>query len=285
VTRIGPCGWAYKDWEGIVYPAKKTKGFDRLAFLAQYFDAVEIDTSFYGPPRATSAKSWVESISGNPQFRFTAKLFRGFTHARNATAKDERDFKEGIMPLLDSGLLGALLLQFPWSFRYTPENRAYVAGLHRKFGEFPLVLEVRHATWAEPAVLDFLADLDIGVCNIDQPLFHKSIKPGHEVTSGIGYVRLHGRNYGKWFSGKALSHERYDYLYSPDELEPWLDRIRNIGGKTKDTYAMTNNHHLGKAIANGLEMKAMLIGKPVLAPESLLARYPEIKGFLEGTGA
>jgi uncharacterized protein YecE (DUF72 family) len=187
VTRIGPCGWAYKDWEGIVYPAKKPKGFDRLAFLAQYFDAVEIDTSFYGPPRATSAKSWVESISGNPQFRFTAKLFRSFTHSRNATAKDERDFKDGMMPLVESGRFGALLLQFPWSFRYTPENRAYVAGLHRKFGEFPLVLEVRHATWAEPAVLDFLADLDIGVCNIDQPLFHKSIKPGHEVTSGIGY--------------------------------------------------------------------------------------------------
>jgi len=140
-------------------------------------------------------------------------------------------------------------------------------------------LEVRHATWAEPEILDFLAERDIGLCNIDQPLFHRSIKPGQEVTSGIGYVRLHGRNYGKWFSKTALSHERYDYLYTPDELEPWVERIKSIGRKTKDTYAMSNNHHVGKAITNGLEITALLTGKPIAAPESLLARYPELKAF------
>ena len=285
MLRIGPCGWAYKDWDGIVYPAKKPKGFDRLAFLAQFFDAVEIDTSFYGPPRATSTKSWAESISANPRFRFTAKLFRNFTHTRNATSKEEHDFKDGMMPLLESGRFGALLLQFPWSFRYTPENRAYVAGLHRRFSEFPLVLEVRHATWAEPDVLDFLADLGIGLCNIDQPLFHRSIKPGDQVTSTIGYVRLHGRNYGKWFSATALSHERYDYLYTPDELEPWVERLKKIERETQDTYAMNNNHHIGKAITNGLEIKAMITGKPVPAPPLLVARYPEIRGFVTESDA
>jgi uncharacterized protein YecE (DUF72 family) len=285
VIRIGPSGWAYKDWEGIVYPAKKPKGFDRLAYLSQYFDAIEINTSFYGSPRGTSARSWAHSNSSNPHFRFTAKLLRNFTHERNATAKDESEFKDGMASLMETGRFGALLLlQFPWSFRNTPENRAYIAGLHRQFSEFPLVLEVRHATWAEPEILDFLVELDIGLCNIDQPLFHRSIQPGEEATSGIGYVRLHGRNYGKWFSKTALSHERYDYLYTPDELEPWVERIRSIGRKTKDTYAMSNNHHVGKAIANGFEITAMLTGRPVAAPESLVARYPELRAFGPDSG-
>lgn len=170
MIRVGPSGWAYKDWEGIVYPAKKPKGFDRLAFLAQYFDAVEINTSFYGPPRASSALSWVQSISENARFRFTARLLKTFTYERNATARDELEFKEGMSPLMDQGRFGALLVQFPWSFRNTAENRAWVAGLHRTFSEFPLVLEVRHDTWAEPEVLDFLGDLNVGLCNIDQPL-------------------------------------------------------------------------------------------------------------------
>ena len=253
------------------YPTKKPKGFDRLTFLAQYFDAVEINTSFYEPPRASSSRSWVQSTSENARFRFTAKLLKTFTHERNATPKDEREFKEGMNPLMDHGRFGALLAQFPWSFRNTAENRACIVGLHRTFAEFPLVLEVRHGTWAEPEILDFLGDLDIGLCNIDQPLFHRSIKPGDEVTSGIGYVRLHGRNYGKWFSQTALPHERYDYLYAPDELEPWVERIRSMDRRTKDTYAMSNNHHLGKAIINGLQIQALITGKPVAAPESLRA--------------
>lgn len=281
MIRVGPSGWAYKDWEGIVYPARKPKGFDRLAFLAQYFDALEINTSFYGPPRASSARSWAQSISENARFRFTAKLLKTFTHERNATASDELEFKEGMRPLMDEGRFGALLAQFPWSFRNTAENRAYVTALQRKFSEFPLVLEVRHGTWAEPEILDFLAGLDVGLCNIDQPLFHRSVQPGDEVTSGIGYVRLHGRNYAKWFSKTALPHERYDYLYAPDELEPWVERIRSIDRKTKDTYAMSNNHHLGKAITNGLQIQALLTRKPVKAPESLRARYPDLDLFTE----
>lgn len=279
MIRVGPCGWAYKDWDGIVYPAKKPKAFDRLAFIAEYFDAVEIDTSFYGPPRPASARTWAGSVSGNARFRFTAKLFRNFTHTRNASPADEADFKNGLAPLLEAHRLGALLMQFPWSFRYTPETRLYVAQLSRRFAEFPLVLEVRHSTWTNPEVLDFLADLGVGLCNIDQPLFHRSVKPGDQVTSPIAYIRLHGRNYGKWFSPNALSHERYDYLYTPDELDPWVGRIRSVGERADETYAMSNNHHLGKAIANGFEIKAMLAGKPVPAPASVVARYPELEPF------
>ena len=279
MIRVGPAGWAYKDWEGIVYPADKPKDFDPLRYLAQYFDTIEINSSFYGPPRVATAKTWAARVKDNSRFRFTAKLWEAFTHKRNASAEDERAFKEGMAPLLEADRFGALLLQFPWSFRFDHENRRYLLELQSRFREFPLVLEVRHANWAAPEVLDILAELDIGLANIDQPLFKRSIKPGAEVTAPIGYIRLHGRNYNMWFSPKADVRERYDYFYTVDELEPWVDRIKAISRKAKDTYAVTNNHHVGKAVTNALEISSLLSGKPVNAPPPLLEHYPDLREF------
>jgi uncharacterized protein YecE (DUF72 family) len=279
VIRIGPAGWAYKDWEGVVYPPERPKGFDPVRYLAQYFDTIEINSTFYRPPLPLVAKSWAQRASVNPRFKFTAKLYEAFTHKRKATPQDEVDFKNGITPLMEAGKLGALLLQFPWSFRFDPESRRYLLDLHKRFREYPLVLEVRHASWAQPEVLDMLADLDIGLANIDQPLFHRSIKPGAEVTAPTGYVRLHGRNYQNWFSEKANVRERYDYLYTVNELEPWVERIKTVAHKAKDTYAVTNNHNLGKAVVNALEISSILKGEPVNAPASLVERYPELREF------
>jgi uncharacterized protein YecE (DUF72 family) len=281
VIRVGPAGWAYKDWEGNVYPPKKPKGFNPVAYLAQYFDTIEINSSFYGPPRPSAAKAWTERVQANDQFRFTAKLYQAFTHKRNATAQDEHDFKEGIAPLIEAGRFGALLLQFPWSFRFEPENRLYLLDLQKRFREYPLVLEVRHASWAEAGVLDFLEQLGIGLCNIDQPLFKRSIKPGAAATSPIGYIRLHGRNYQTWFSEKASVRERYDYLYSVDELSSWVDRARVVAERTTDTYVVSNNHNIGKAAANSLEIKSLLTGKRVTAPTTLVEHYPELREFTE----
>jgi uncharacterized protein YecE (DUF72 family) len=279
VIRIGPAGWAYKDWEGIVYPSDKPKGFDSLTYLARYFDTIEINSSFYGAPRASAAKTWADRVKGNERFRFTAKLHQSFTHKRNATTKDEIDFKHGIEPLVEAGRFGALLLQFPWSFRFDAENRLHLIELQKRFREYPLVLEVRHASWAQPEALDLLGDLDIGLANIDQPLFKRSIKPGAEVTAQIGYIRLHGRNYKNWFSPSADVRERYDYLYSVDELEPWVARIKTIAQKAKDTYAVTNNHHVGKAVTNALEITSLVRGRPIEAPLPLLEHYPELRHF------
>jgi len=149
----------------------------------------------------------------------------------------------------------------------------------RRFREYPLVLEVRHASWTETGTFDFLADLDISLCNIDQPLFGKSIKPGAEVTSSIGYVRLHGRNYKTWFAESASVRERYDYLYPVGELDPWVDRTIEISRKATDTYVMSNNHNLGKAAVNALQIASLLKSEPVPAPPTLVAHYPELEGF------
>ena len=279
MTRIGPAGWAYKDWGGIVYPERRPRGFSELSFLARYFDTIEINVSFYRPLAAKTAADWLEKICDNRHFRFTAKLWRGFTHERTASAEDEKIFKEGFAPLLDAGRFGALLLQFPWSFRNSPENRDYVASLRGRFADYPLVLEVRHVSWAEPGMLDWLAQLGLGLCNIDQPLFKRSITPSALTTSALGYIRLHGRNYQSWFRENKFAGERYDYLYSLPELGPWLDRIKTVERAAEDTYVVTNNHYLGKAVVNALEMIAILGDKPVTVPESLLERYPELRDY------
>ena len=113
MIRVGPAGWAYKDWEGIVYPKPKPRGFDPVAYLARHFDTIEINSSFYGAPRAAAAKAWAEHAGGNPRFRFTAKLYQAFTHDRKATQQDEVDFKKGIAPLMEAERLGALFDAIP----------------------------------------------------------------------------------------------------------------------------------------------------------------------------
>jgi uncharacterized protein YecE (DUF72 family) len=281
LTRVGPAGWAYKDWRGIVYPEKRGRDFHEAAFLAVYFDTIEINVSFYRPITAKSAEDWTRKVEHNKVFRFTAKLWRGFTHERNATTSDQTEFKEGLAPLVEAGRLGALLLQFPWSFRNTAENREYVTRLREQFGDYPLVLEVRHASWSEAEALDFLDQLNLGLCNIDQPLFKRSVKPSALAISSVGYIRLHGRNYKSWFTENKHPGERYDYLYSVEELDPWVDRIKTVEQATSDTYVITNNHYLGKAAANATELSSLLKGEPVAAPGSLVERYPELKEYVK----
>jgi len=134
-----------------------------------------------------------------------------------------------------------------------------------------------------PEILDLLGELGVGLCNIDQPLFKRSVKPGAEATSAIGYIRLHGRNYKTWFDEKANVRERYDYLYPVGELEPWVARLKEIASKTEDTYVMNNNHNLGKATVNALQIASIMRGAPVPAPPTLVAHYPELEGFTAGS--
>lgn len=278
MIHIGPAGWAYKDWEGTVYPQKPGKNFDPLEYLVRYFNTIEINSSFYRPPTSSTTKAWTQRVAANKEFTFTAKLHRLFTHERGkASASDEKEFQEGMAPLLKAGKLGALLLQFPWSFKNTVEDRTYLAELLEKFSEYPLVLEVRHASWNTPAMYEWLQERAVGICNIDQPVFSKSIKPAALTTSPVGYVRLHGRNYQNWFREKAPRDERYNYLYSFDELDPWLERIKEVAKQTRETYVITNNHFRGQAVVNAIEIEAALKEQRVPAPEPLFGVYPRLK--------
>ena len=279
-VRVGPAGWSYPDWEGVVYPRPKPRGFHPAQYLAQFFDTIEINTSFYQPPRAENAKAWVSRVEHNPDFRFTAKLWKGFTHDRTAGREDEKRFKAGIAPIAEAGRLGALLLQFPWSFRNTRENREHVGALVVQFMEYPLVVEVRHGSWNQPDIYQMLSDLGVGFCNIDQPVIGRSIAPSSVATAPVGYVRLHGRNYEKWFNSDNEPEQRYNYLYRLDELQPWVERIRFLMERVGAAYVITNNHYGGKGIVNALQIVHLLSGQPVRAPESLLQGFPQLKPII-----
>jgi uncharacterized protein YecE (DUF72 family) len=273
---VGPAGWSYPDWERIVYPQNKPRGFHEAGYLARFFDVIEINTSFYSPLRPDLGKVWLQKVEHNAAFKFTAKLWKRFTHERNASLEDEKVFKQGLAPIFLAGRLGALLLQFPWSFKNTRENHEYLGGLFVQFMEYPLVLEVRHASWNQPEVYAWLASLGVGICNIDQPVIGHSLAPSERATATVGYARLHGRNYEHWFTSNERAAERYNYLYSMEELQPWVERIRNLAQRTQVTFVITNNHYQGKAIANALQLISLIRNQPVRVPESLKAHYPQL---------
>ncbi|MGD0625059.1 MAG: DUF72 domain-containing protein [Thermodesulfobacteriota bacterium] len=278
MIRVGPAGWSYEDWEGIVYPPKKGSKFDPLAYLADFFDTIELNNTFYRPPSQQMGKSWARRVESNPKFQFTAKLYRNFTHEREAlTEADENSFKSGLQPLIESRRLGALLLQFPYSFHNIEENRTYLKELADKFKEYPLVLEVRHASWDRSSVYEFLRENQIGFCNIDQPQVSYSIGATKKVTSSIGYLRLHGRNVKEWFREGAGRDARYDYLYNEFELFELTERVRQIAQQAEETFVITNNHYRGQAICNALEIKAKLGEKNLKIPEVLLPHYPQLR--------
>jgi uncharacterized protein YecE (DUF72 family) len=306
---VGPAGWSYSDWSGYVYPSPRPKGFHEATYLAEFFDTIEINTSFYHPMRADHARQWVQRVAANPRFLFTAKLWQKFTHVEtagsseqiadesskgrqgstvssagairvfNPTDADDDAVRAGFDVLHGAGKLGAVLLQFPFSFHRSTESFEYLAALLRRFSAYPLAVELRHATWNDPTLFALLREYRTAFCNIDQPLIGRSIEPSDQATSSIGYVRLHGRRYDTWFSDNPATppHERYNYLYSSEELAPWNERIRTIVEKTRKTFVITNNHYLGKGVVNALQIIAALKSIKVPVPEPLRKHYPVLE--------
>jgi uncharacterized protein YecE (DUF72 family) len=277
--RIGPAGWSYPDWAGFVYPARRSRNFHEATFLAQFFDTIEINTSFYQPIRPDHAAGWLERVAANPSFLFTAKLWQRFTHEPSATAEDERNVRAGFNVFHKAGKLGAVLLQFPFSFHRSTDTSAHLSALLKRFADYPLVVELRHSSWQTQATLELLRDHDAGFCNIDQPVIGHSMTPTAQYTSPLGYVRFHGRRYDTWFSDdpKLPAHERYNYLYSLEELQPWAARIQEVQQHTRDVYVVTNNHYQGKAVVNALQLLSILKGTKLKVPEDLRQHYPQLE--------
>jgi len=275
---IGPSGWQYDDWNGVFYPADPPRGFQPLAYLARYFDAVEINSSFYRMPTPRAAEGWVRRV--RPDFRFAIKLTQHFTHQRLTfpPARDVDAFKEALRPLREAARLGPILIQFPWSFRYGPQSAEWLARLADAFADYARAIEVRHASWAAPEAQAVLAAAG-GVCSIDQPRLHGCLPPSAHVTGGRAYVRLHGRNARTWFAEGLPPFERYNYLYNEAELKEWVQRLRVMAGEAEEVYVFANNHYKGQGPVNALELKAMLGGERVSVPPELLAAYPRLRSI------
>lgn len=282
VVRVGPAGWSYEDWNGIVYPRSRPQGWHALPFLAESFDTIEVNVSFYRPLAARMAASWAPKVERNPRFKFTAKLWQRFTHERDTdfTEADVRVAREGLSVLASANRLGAVLVQFPWSFKRTPENRAWLARVLDAFAEFPLALEIRHASWDRAEVYEGLAQRRVAFCNVDQPLFSNSLAPTEQVTARVGYVRLHGRNADDWFREDADRNDRYNYLYSEEELRPWIARVERIRGQADEVYVITNNHYRGQAVVNAFEIQEGLGKTDFVLPRHLVDEYPRLKRLL-----
>ena len=282
---MGVAGWDYDDWRGPVYPVPAERGFDPLAFLAGYFDVVEVNSTFYRPQAAKVARSWARRVAHRPDFRFTAKLWRRFTHERRAfTADDVKAAREPLEALAEEGRLGAVLLQFPWSFKRDEGSREWLRDVAAAFRGLPLVLEVRHASWNVPELYQSLAEQGIGFVNVDQPVFRNSLGPSARATAAVGYVRIHGRNYRDWFRAEAGRDERYDYLYSADELRPWAERagaLARLPG-VRDVYVVTNNHFGGQEVANAAMLRSMVDGRKARVPPELFRRFESaLSGWAE----
>lgn len=283
VIRVGPAGWNYPDWYGVFYPEKKDKSFKELDFLADFFDMAEINSTFYRPANAFMGRSWVMKTAKNPDFKFTAKLWSRFTHERRDFGTDEvRLFTAGMDPLLQAGKLGAVLCQFPWSFRNDEPNRKWLDRVLDAFGAYPLVVEVRHAGWDRPEIEAWLDRRGVGLASIDQPVIGASIPFKPVRTGAIGYVRMHGRNTAAWFakpsgSGGENPSARYDYLYTEAEVGQIADTVKTVAKGTKETYVVQNNHPRGQAVANAAQVRRSL-GQAIRdLPESMFLRYPFLR--------
>ncbi len=278
MIRIGPAGWDYQDWQGVVYPPG-LRGTDRLAFLAEMFGVVEINVTFYRAIAPSMAQRWLEAVAARPDFHFTAKLWQLFTHERQLLAEEMVQFQEGLLPLLQAGRLGVLLAQFPYSFHNNQENRFYLMLLKTAFPDFPLAVEVRHRSWQRREARDFFREVGLDFCNIDQPQVSYSLGATSWVTGPRAYLRCHGRHRQAWFDFQDDRQARYDYLYSQEELGDLAVRIREIMTQTSQLYLIFNNHPRGQAVANALELYHLLTGQRFRLPDCLTASFPHLSAL------
>jgi len=251
---IGTSGFSYQDWIGPFYPENIKKG-DMLHLYAQQFSTVEINSSYYRIPPAAVFYHLQRKVPDN--FKFSVKANREMTHTRENNQAVFQEFKTSLQPLLDSGKLGCILAQFPYSFHYNEKNRDYLSYLKEKMNGFPIIVEFRNAYWIKEEVFDFLKKNQIGFCAVDQPPLKGLIPPIAETTSNLGYIRFHGRNKEEWWQHEQ-AYQRYDYLYSEQELKEWVPKIARISAQTTDQYIFMNNHYKGKATKNALMLMKLL---------------------------
>jgi uncharacterized protein YecE (DUF72 family) len=300
--RIGTSGWSYPTgkgtWKGVFYPAptgaRRGRGkFDELAFYAEHFDTVEINSTFYRVPAADTARGWAKRTP--PGFEFSLKLFQKFTHPdmfHDATGSDPLnlgqtdvdEFRSAIEPLAAAGKLGALLAQFPASFKNEPNARGYLEWLLDQFRDYRIAVELRHRTWSDnpEQTLELLGSSNAAWTQIDEPKFRFSIRQTLKPNArAFYYLRLHGRNAAQWWRHEK-SEDRYNYLYSADELKPFASAAEAAARQVKKAYLYANNHFSAKSVANAAILKHQL-GQPLPGeyPEEFIERYPDLKGIVK----
>jgi len=234
-----------------------------LPYYEKFFDVVEINYTFYSMPHPHTFNSFLDRTK---RLLFSVKVNRIFTHERRYTVRDRDLFLNAVKPLLDSGRFIALLFQFPQSFRYSPESMEYINRLSEDFLDVDKVIEFRSRDFDRSDVFEEIESLGFSLVNVDAPKLKGVLLGPWKSIGTINYIRLHGRNTDKWHRGKE-AYERYDYLYSIEELREIKRKIEKLNGEL-DTYVFFNNHYRGKGALNALQLKE-LFGESIKAPKGL----------------
>jgi uncharacterized protein YecE (DUF72 family) len=286
---IGTAGWSYKDWVPSFYPKGQTSNFDWLTFYSNYFNSVEVNSTYYTYPSSKTTEGWLKKTCDNAEFKFTIKLHQDFTHKKIITVENSKLVTDKLNILSKGDKLGGLLIQFPYSFGFNEGAINHISQLKEIFQDFPIFVEVRHNSWNKSQVFDYFRGTDLTFCVIDQPQISKSISFNVVVTNKVLYIRLHGKNDKAWFSSfqdinKKQSYEeqseRYNYLYSPGELLEIKKKIIDLQNQVKTIYIIFNNHPHGNSVANAFEMLRFLNeNKTTEIPQTILKSFPRIESI------
>ena len=251
---VGTSGYAYEDWKGHFYPP----GLDPreyLAYYARHFNFTEVNSTYYRQPSPFMLRQLAKKTPEG--FVMAVKAFSGVTHDRSRL-DDARTFRRALAPLEEAGKLGCVLLQFPHSFRPGEANRGYLRQVLEVFEGVPVAVEFRHRDWVQDEeAFALLEGMGAGFVCVDEPRFATLVPPVVRATGPVGYVRFHGRNRDKWWRHDQ-PYERYDYLYSEEELSEWVPRIRELASRTRRTFVAMNNHYQAKAVINARMLQQLL---------------------------
>jgi len=298
LLHIGTAGWSYKDWIGPFYPQAQSRDFDWLEFYSQYFNCVEVNSTYYTYVAPSTVRGWVSKVSDRDDFLFTIKLHQDFTHKRKFTDENIKTFTKNLDILSKANRLGGILIQFPYSFAFSSETAEYLQKISEIFQDYNKFVEVRHKSWNNPDVYKFFNELDLTFCTIDQPQIGEALPFEPIVTNSRSYLRFHGRNREAWLHsirsfGKEKPSDdpdeaykqqslRYDYLYSMGELIEIAQKIKEVYDKVKEVYVIMNNHPQGKGVANAFELIHLLTEKSkVKIPETTLRSFPRLQEISE----
>jgi len=312
-VRIGTSGWSYPSgrgtWNGLFYPPRGSRGFraaDELLYYAEHFDTVEVNSTFYHAPVAATTARWAARTP--PGFEFSVKLHQKFSHTMpvshgaagpaagpvspgpstlpQPTPGDADEMRAGLDPLAASGKLGALLVQFPPAFHHDHASEDYLARLLATFREYPVAVELRHRSWSDAAAstLALLDRFQAAWVQIDEPKFRFSIR--QDLVPNVDrfyYMRFHGRNAAQWWSPEEAE-DRYNYLYSTEELRPFAEVVTAVRPHVKKLYLYLNNHFAAKAVVNAAILRHQLgLSLPGEYRPEFLAAYPELREIVSAT--
>jgi len=250
---IGTSGYSFKDWVGTFYPEKTRQG-DMLSFYTQHFPAVELNFTYYAMPAEKTIAKMAETTPEN--FQFIVKANGATTHEQDRTAAEQ--FRSALKPMREAGKLSGILAQFPYAFKNREASRRYLGELREDFADEKVVVEFRHESWTREPVFDFLERLGFGYCAVDEPAIPGLVAPVARATSDTAYVRFHSRDASKWFGGDGQ--ERYNYLYSDEELKEWTPKVQELVSdpKVENLFVFFNNCHAGHAATNAVQFQEML---------------------------